>query len=267
MVDKNRIRIAAAADIHYGSNGHIPLPAFSELASGADVLLLCGDLTDRGLPEEAHGLAKELSRIEIPIVAVLGNHDYESGREREVQRILCEQGIHVLDGDACELFGVGFAGAKGFAGGFGCRTLQPWGERAVKAFVQEAVDETLKLESALARLRTSRLIALLHYAPIQATVEGEPLELMPFLGCSRLEEPLNRYAVAAAFHGHAHRGAAEGKTMTGVPVYNVSLPTLRRELPNAPPVRRVEFTIDQSSLQAAGLGEPVNHFVSRQQET
>lgn len=254
MADKSRIQIAAAADLHYGSNGHIPMPAFNELAAGADVLLLCGDLTDRGLPEEAHGLAKELSRIEIPIVAVLGNHDYESGQEREVQHILCEQGIHVLDGDACELFGVGFAGAKGFAGGFGSRTLQPWGERAVKTFVQEAVDEALKLESALARLRTPRLVALLHYAPIQATVEGEPVELMPFLGCSRLEEPLNRYKVCAAFHGHAHRGAAEGKTMTGVPVYNVSLPTLRRETPDAPPVRRLELTIDPPSQEAAFVG-------------
>ncbi len=261
MAEKNSIQIAAVGDIHFGSNGHIPLPVFSELAAGADILLLCGDLTDHGLPEEAHGLVKELSRIEIPMLAVLGNHDYESGREQAVKDILCDRGIKVLDGDACELFGVGFAGAKGFVGGFGRQTLQPWGEQAVKSFVQEAVNETMKLESALARLRTPRLVALLHYAPIRATVEGELPELMAFLGCSRLEEPLNRYRVTAAFHGHAHRGSPEGQTMSGVPVYNVALPLLRSRFPEAPPARRLEITVGTQSIstdngQTAQVGQP-----------
>ncbi len=239
MSQTGRIEVAAVADLHYGSNAERPLPVFAELAAGADVLLLCGDLTDRGLPEEAHGLAKELSRIDIPIVAVLGNHDYESGKSDEVRHILAEANVRVLDGGACEIANVGFAGVKGFAGGFGRGTLQSWGEPVVKAFVQEAIDETLKLERALAQLRTPHLVALLHYAPIQETVVGEPAEIFPFLGTSRLEEPLNRFGVAAAFHGHAHRGSPQGKTQSGVPVYNVALPMLRRQFPEQLPVRRL----------------------------
>src|SRR5206468_3264608 len=150
--------------------------------------------------EEAHVLAKELSVVRIPMVAVLGNHDYESGMEKEVTDIMTGAGVQVLDGDACEIEGIGFAGTKGFAGGFGQRVLAPWGEEIVKSFVRAALDETLKLESALARLRTGQRIVLLHYAPIQQTVEGEPPEIYPFLGCSRLEEPLNRFPVSAIFH-------------------------------------------------------------------
>ncbi|HUG90577.1 MAG TPA: hypothetical protein VML55_07080 [Planctomycetaceae bacterium] len=111
-------------------------------------------------------------------------------------------------------------------------------------FVQEAVEESLKLESALARLRTRHVVALLHYAPIQATVEGEPPPLFPFLGCSRLEEPLNRYTVTVVFHGHAHRGSPEGQTQSGIPVYNVALPLLLRLAPDQPPVRRVEVPVE-----------------------
>lgn len=245
MTTKTHLKLAALGDIHYGSSANHPLPPFAEIAEGADVLLLCGDLTDHGYSEQAQGLLKELLVVKIPIIAVLGNHDYESGNEAEVQKILCDGGIKVLNGEACEVQGVGFAGAKGFAGGFGRRTLEPWGEKIVKAFVQEAVDEALKLESALSRLRTEHRIAVLHYAPIAATVEGEPIDLFPFLGCSRLEEPLNRYRVTAAFHGHAHRGAPEGKTTSGIPVYNVSLPILRKEFTNQPPVRRFEIDLEQ----------------------
>jgi Icc-related predicted phosphoesterase len=168
-------------------------------------------------------------------VAVLGNHDYEGGQPDEIRRILAEAGVTVLDGEATEIHGVGFAGVKGFAGGFGRGALGPWGERAIKVFVQEAVDEALKLESALARLRTDHRIAVLHYSPIRGTVEGEPPEIFPYLGSSRLEEPINRYRVSAVFHGHAHRGAAEGRTATGVPVYNVSMPLLTRINPTRPP--------------------------------
>ena len=140
----------------------------------------------------------------------------------------------MLDGDACELRGVGIAGTKGFVGGFGRGTLGPWGEPAIKAFVQEVLSEALKLESALSRLRTEQRVALLHYAPIRATVEGEPPEIFPFLGCSRLEEPLTRFPVHAVFHGHAHHGTVEGRTAAGVPVYNVALPLLRRVQPELP---------------------------------
>ncbi len=192
MVEPRPLRLAAVADLHYGSTHAGPVLPFHELAAGADVLLLCGDLTDRGVPDEAQGLAKELGHVNIPVLAVLGNHDYESGRQDEVTRILVGKGIRVLDGSACEINGVGFAGTKGFGGGFGRGTLQPWGEPAVKAYVQEAVNESLKLETALAQLRTPQIVAMLHYAPIAATVAGEPPEIFPFLGCSRLEEPLQR---------------------------------------------------------------------------
>jgi Icc-related predicted phosphoesterase len=171
---------------------------------------------------------------------VLGNHDFESDQQDEIIRILADAGVHVLDGDSVELQGVGFAGVKGFAGGFGRGTLGPWGERAIKAFVQESVNEALKLESALARLKATHRIALLHYAPVQDTVMGEPVEIFPWLGSSRLEEPLTRYQVSAVVHGHAHRGAPEGRTTTGIPVYNVSIQVLRASYPDQPAFRIIE---------------------------
>jgi Icc-related predicted phosphoesterase len=239
---KGGLRIAAIGDVHCGKAAQGTLQAlFAQIAEDADILLLCGDLTDYGLPEEARVLAKELSVVRIPVLAVLGNHDYESGEAEEVRGIFCEAGLTMLDGDTFELNGVGFAGAKGFGGGFGQRALQPWGEETIKQFVREGVDEALKLESALARLRTPHRVAVLHYAPIADTVAGEPPEIFAFLGSSRLEEPLNRYAVAAAFHGHAHHGAPEGQTAGGVPVYNVALPLLWRSYRDRPPYRLVEL--------------------------
>jgi Icc-related predicted phosphoesterase len=210
-------------------------PLFSQITESADVLVLCGDLTDYGVAEEARALAREITTtLKIPIVAVLGNHDYESGQQEEIKKILTEAGVVILDGDTTEIHGIGFAGVKGFAGGFGRRALGPWGEDIIKRFVHECLDEALKLESALARLRTDRLIGVLHYAPIQATVEGEPREIFPFLGCSRLEEPLTRYPVSAVFHGHAHHGQPEGRTRTDVPVFNVSMSLMRETFPNRP---------------------------------
>ncbi len=236
------VRLAAVADIHCTRTAPGELSRiFNEATAQADVLLLGGDLTDYGLPEEAQALARELSGVKIPILAVLGNHDCEAGRPEEVSGILRDAGVQILDGDVVEIHGVGIAGVKGFGGGFGRRTLEPWGEAATKAFVHESVGEALKLERALARLSTSQRVALLHYAPIEATVEGEPREIFPFLGSSRLEEPLNRYGVTAAFHGHAHRGAPEGRTSAGVPVFNVALPVLRRTLSETLPVRIVEI--------------------------
>lgn len=211
----------------------------------ADILLLCGDLTDYGLPEEAHVLAEELHVARIPMVAVLGNHDFESGKQDEVQKILTDAGVKVLDGEACEIHGLGIAGAKGFAGGYGRGTLGPWGESITKLFVNEAIQEALKLESALAKLRTHQRIAMLHYSPIVATVQGEPLEIFPFLGTSRLEEPLIRYPVHAVFHGHAHRGYPEGKTANNTPVYNVAKPLLQRSFPDRPPFRILEVPISE----------------------
>ena len=229
------VRIAAIADLHYTSEQKASLvPIVLGMAEAADILLICGDLTHHGLADEAAELAKDLAGIRAPILAVLGNHDCHSDQQDEIKRVLKGSPIQLLDGDAVEVRGIGFAGVKGFASGFGRRVLEPWGESVVKLFVREAVDESLKLESALARLRAETKIALLHYAPISDTVEGEPLEIFPFLGSSRLEEPLNRFEVAAAFHGHAHHGKPVGRTSAGVPVYNVSLPLLRADNEAAP---------------------------------
>lgn len=246
---KDVVRIGAIGDMHYGRTAAqgILQPLFSQITELADILVLAGDLTDYGLPEEARALAREITTaVKIPSVAVLGNHDYESGQQDEVRKILSDAGVVVLDGDSTEIRGIGFAGVKGFAGGFGRRALGPWGEAIIKQFVHEAVDEALKLESALARLRTERLIALLHYSPVEATVKGEPLEIYPFLGCSRLEEPISRFPVTAVFHGHAHHGAPEGRTTKDVPVYNVSMSLMRTTFPDRP-FRLVEIPVSPAT--------------------
>lgn len=242
MQPTESVRVAAVSDIHYAKASQGVLqPLFAQIAERADILVIPGDLTDYGLAEEARVLARDLtSTVKIPIVAVLGNHDFESNESAEIARILSDAGVHMLDGDAVEIHGVGFAGVKGFAGGFGRGTLGPWGEPAVKHFVQEAVNEALKLESALARLKSTNRIAVLHYSPIQGTVEGEPVEIYPWLGSSRLEEPLTRFQVSAVVHGHAHKGAPEGKTATGIPVYNVAINVLRASYPNQPAFRIIE---------------------------
>lgn len=240
------LRVAAVGDLHCTKTSEGVFQAlFAKVAERADVLVLCGDLTDYGTPDEARVLAKELAGLKLPKLAVLGNHDFESNASEEVSRILTEAGgVVTLDGTAVEVMGVGFAGAKGFPGGFGARALQAWGEAPVKAFVAAAIEEALKLESALARLRTRGRVALLHYAPIGATVDGEPVEIYPFLGSSRLEEPINRYRPDVVFHGHAHRGQLEGITSAGVPVYNVALPLLRRHFPEQP-FRVVEIPLGE----------------------
>lgn len=241
-----RVRVAAMADMHLGRTTTTQVQqAFARLRDIADVLVLAGDLTDRGTEDEAQQLGRELKAVGIPMVGVLGNHDFEAGTPDVVTRILTDHGVQMLDGEAVEVQGIGFAGVKGFGGGFGRGALGPWGEPAIKAFVQEAVDEALKLETALARLRTPRKIAVLHYSPVRETVEDEPPEIFPYLGSSRLEEPLNRYPVDVVFHGHAHGGRFQGRTSGGVPVYNVAAPLLQRRTPEAPPVHVIEFTWDQ----------------------
>jgi Icc-related predicted phosphoesterase len=237
------MRLAATADLHYTRTSKGTLDELFRHASGeADALLLCGDLTDYGLREEAEMLAEDLlANCDVPVVAVLGNHDFESGHQEEVKEVLTGAGVILLDGDACQFDGVGIAGAKGFAGGFGTGLLAPWGEPMIKAFVQESVDEALKLESALRRLKTEHRVVLLHYSPVQATIEGEPPEIFPFLGSSRLEEPLQRYPVDVVLHGHAHRGRAEGTTSGGTPVYNVSAAVLRAVAPGGVPVRFLDI--------------------------
>jgi Icc-related predicted phosphoesterase len=253
MTERNTLRIAAVADIHVKKTSAGAMqPLFAKVTDTADVLLLCGDLTDYGTVEEAKILAREItSSLRIPAIAVLGNHDLESNQEKELVQILSDAGVVVLDGDSVEVHGVGFAGVKGFGGGFGRRALGAWGEKIIKDFVHETINEALKLEAALARLRTPQKIALLHYAPVQATIGGEPLEIAAFLGSSRLEEPLDRYRVNAVFHGHAHRGAPEGRTKGGAPVYNVAMPVLAASFPNDPPFRIVEVPLTSEAKAEA----------------
>lgn len=228
----SHLRIAAVGDLHCQKTSAGKLSSLlTPINDVADVLLLCGDLADHGLEEEARVLAAELAAVHVPMIGVLGNHDYHSNAQDGVTRILASAGVMMLDGDAVEIGGVGFAGAKGFPGGFGRGTLGPWGETAVKDFVEQAIREALKLEGALGRLRTQRRVALLHYAPVRGTCVGEPEEIFPYLGCGRLEEPLHRYPVDFVVHGHAHHGSPECKTENGIPVYNVALPLLRTVLP------------------------------------
>ena len=257
MVEQQKVttvKVAAVADLHYTPEAEASVvPALCEVARQGDILLVCGDLTHNGLVEEAVALARCVEQIRVPILAVLGNHDFHSGQEEAIKGALRGSSIQVLDGDVAVVRGIGFAGVKGFGSGFGRRVLEPWGEAVMKEFVRVSVDEALKLESALARLRTEHRIAILHYAPIVGTVEGEPPEIHAFLGSSRLEDPLNRHQVIAAFHGHAHHGRPEGRTSTGIPVYNVSLPLLRRTRPEQPPCRVLEIQVVTPAPGPGGL--------------
>jgi Icc-related predicted phosphoesterase len=256
------VRVAAVGDLHCTKTSQGAFqPLFAAIRDAADVLLIAGDLTDYGLPEEAHILTRELSALGMPVVAVLGNHDRESGKEAEVSHVLRESGVVILDGDATEVKGVGIAGVTGFGGGFGKHALAPWGEPVIKQFVHAAVEEALKLEKALARLRTVSLIALMHYSPVQQTVDGEPLEIYPFLGSSRLEEPISRYPVSLVFHGHAHRGQLEGTTSSGARVYNVSLPLLTRTFPDRLPFRVFDVTVAETPKRDHHTAEPATPAV------
>ncbi len=236
-------RIAAVGDVHCKKNSQgLLMPLFKAIAETADIVVLCGDLTDYGTAEETRVLIQEMApALKLPCVAVLGNHDFESGKENEVKQMLIDSGVTVLDGEAVEIAEIGFAGCKGFAGGFGRGVLGAWGEPAIKSFVQESLNEALKLESALARLRTVHRVVVLHYAPIEGTVEGEPREIFPYLGTSRLEEPINRHGATLVLHGHAHSGSLEGKTANGIPVYNVAMPLLKRSYPAQPGFRLFEL--------------------------
>lgn len=233
---KHTIRIAALADIHVdqtSQNGHAVL--FETISQDADILLLCGDLTNHGLPEEGKALQQDLLRCTIPVLAVLGNHDHESNQSEAVKQILREARVTLLEDEPFEFNTIGFAGVKRFGGGFGEYMLAAFGEPAIKDFVKGARDEAEKLEIDLANLRrVEKTIVALHYAPVAATCQGEPVELYPFLGSSLLEEVINRYTVSAVFHGHAHYGSPHGKTRTGIDVYNASYPLLQKLSPEKP---------------------------------
>jgi Icc-related predicted phosphoesterase len=220
---ERKLRIAAVADLHVKEDREQTYKdLFSEICTTADVLVIAGDLTDLGKPKEAELLAADLRNCTVPVVAVLGNHDYESGFVDEVSAILTDAGVKLLNGRTVEIEDVGFVGVKGFAGGFGRHMLSSFGEPAIKAMVAESVDETMRLENAMRQVRASRAMVVLHYSPITETVVGEPPEIFPFLGSSRLAETIDRFRVDAVVHGHAHRGSYEGRTPGGAPVYNVA---------------------------------------------
>src|SRR3954466_16315137 len=219
-----KLRVAAIGDLHVMENSVAPYrELFTEIANNADVLVLCGDLTNFGKTSEAEILAEDIRACSIPVLGVLGNHDYECGQPEKVCEILHSAGMKVLDEQATEIEGVGFAGVKGFLGGFGRGELAPFGEPIVKAFVDEAMNEARKLEKALRTLRTERSAPVPHYSPIVETLEGEPLEIFQYLGSARLADAIDRFDhVKAVVHGHAPHGKYEGRTLRGIPVYNVA---------------------------------------------
>ncbi len=224
------MRVAATADLHFNAAVWEHMRAQMErVRDEADVLIVAGDLTNYGKRSEMEPLLNILVRLRIPIVAVLGNHDYESGQEQELMKMMADEGIKILDGTGYERDGIGFAGTKGFIGGFGRGVLTAFGEREIKAFVQAAIDESLKLERALSQLRTQKRVVVLHYSPIAATVVGEAPEIFPYLGTSRLAEVVDRHGADLVVHGHAHHGSIEGKTVGGVPVYHVAVGVLQTQ--------------------------------------
>ena len=224
MENAESITVAAIGDLHVTESSVAPYrEMFAEISRVADVLVLCGDLTNFGKTKEAEILAEDIRTCDIPVLGVLGNHDYECGQPEKVCEILHGAGMTILDEQAVELKGVGFAGVKGFMGGYGRGELAPFGEPIAKAFVDEAMNEARKLENGLRSLRTDRSVAVLHYSPIPETLEGEPTEIFQYLGSARLADAIDRFDhVMAVVHGHAHHGAYEGKTMRGTPVYNVA---------------------------------------------
>jgi uncharacterized protein len=228
------MRIAATADLHFTAAQHSALhDQLNRVRDVADVLVLAGDLTNGGQPDEMEPLLNVVVRSRVPTIVVLGNHDYESGKQAELTRMMTAAGIKVLDGTAYERDGIGFAGTKGFVGGFGRSVLTAFGEPEIKQFVQASIDEALKLERAMAQLRAQKRVVVLHYSPVAATVQGEPPEIFPFLGTSRLAEVVDRHGADLVLHGHAHHGQMEGRTTAGIPVHNVAITLLQAQQPSS----------------------------------
>jgi Icc-related predicted phosphoesterase len=228
------MRIAATADLHFSPQSAAVLrDQLAKVREEADLLVVAGDLTNYGKPAEMEPLLNTFVRLRLPIVAVLGNHDYESEQTSELVRMMTAEGIKVLDGSAYERDGIGFAGTKGFVGGFGRGILTAFGEPEIKAFVRASIDEALKLERAMSQLRTNKRVVVLHYAPIAATIDGEAPEILPFLGTSRLAEVIDRHGADLVFHGHAHNGKLDGLTTGGIPVHNVAITLLQSQQPPA----------------------------------
>jgi Icc-related predicted phosphoesterase len=224
------LKIAATADIHARVGDAERLHALvQDAAHDADVLAIGGDLTDLGRLEQVKVLLKVLGTCSMPILVTLGNHDYESGNAAELSRLIGESNVYLLDRSSIVIDSVGFSGVKGFCGGFDGNVANSFGEELFKAWVTEGVLEAEALKHELQRLETEQRVAVLHYAPIRATVEGEPPEIHAFLGTSHLARALDEGGATVAFHGHAHHGSFKGETPGGVPVFNVSVPVLKHE--------------------------------------
>lgn len=229
-----KIKVAAMADLHFQENSlGLLKTAFEDISKKADILLICGDLTEDGLVQEAKVLSEELASCKIPVLAVLGNHDYTHNLQEEIKNVLSPQ-IHFLENQPYVFKGIGFAGTKGFAGGFDSHLVTPYGEKILKDFVFESISEVMKLEKSLTKLDTKQKVVILHYVPIRQMLEGESLEVYSLLGTSRLSEPINSFNVSAVFHGHSHHGQTTGKTIKGIPVYNASFPLLSKLNPHQP---------------------------------
>ncbi len=230
---KKKVRIAAVGDIHVKEHfREVYQKLFTEISENADVLVLCGDLTDLGLAQEAQILAEDLRYCRIPVVGVLGNHDYQSDQADEVKRILEESGnITILEQEPVEHFGIGFAGVKGFIGGFGQYSLGAFGEPELKHIIQERDNQAYALENQLKQLTQEKKVVVLHYSPIRETVADEPADIMPFLGSTRYAQVIDQYGATVVFHGHANAGPHAGKTLGGIPVYNVAMPLLETITP------------------------------------
>ncbi|MHB9107628.1 MAG: metallophosphoesterase family protein [Armatimonadota bacterium] len=229
------IVVAAVGDIHWHVERRRTFHHhFDTVHEVADFLVLPGDLTGSGLPEEMRALTEVLVRVKVPVLCVLGNHDMHTDHTDECVRILRDAGVHVLmgGGDAMTFekngLTIGFCGTKGFCGGFGARCLTPFGEQSIKTFISETKDEAARIHQDLSGMECDIRIVVLHYAPVQDTVLGEPMELYPFLGSSLLCEPIDRLGADLVLHGHAHYGSEHGASESGIPVRNVALPVLQR---------------------------------------
>jgi Icc-related predicted phosphoesterase len=218
------MKIAAIGDLHCRlDSSELVQKLIGDLQRNFDILLLAGDLTDNGLPEEAEVLAKQLKGLGMPVISILGNHDHEGGKPEEIVGILREAGVTILDGTGVEIDTIGIVGTKGFCGGFDENLVQPFGEEAMKSFIRHSIDEALILENALSKLQQCEYkVVLLHYAPIKATLIGEPPELFPFLGTSWLADSIDRRGADLILHGHAHHGSPFGRTKGNIAVHNVS---------------------------------------------
>lgn len=229
------IKLAVVGDIHWHVDRRRTFHHhFETVHEVADFLVLPGDLTGSGLPEEMALLAHVLAQVRVPVIAVLGNHDMHTDHAEEITAILRDAGVSVLHGggDAISFtirgVTIGFCGTKGFCGGFGARCLTPFGEHTIKQIIAETKEEAARIEFDLTHLRTQMKVVVLHYSPVEDTVKGEPRELYPFLGSSLLCEPIDRIGADLVVHGHAHYGSERGKTESGIPVRNVALPVLQR---------------------------------------